>query len=483
MKYWQPFDQPGTPDAGYVNGNPSAGTPGSIPPAGVFEQPQREIVNFISDCGIAPLDTDLHQLGRGVQTGKVIFGVDTGTANAMVVALTPVPLLRTVGMTVRVKKGPTPNSAAATLNIGLGDDPVKRSGGADTQANDIPANSVCDYGWDGSAWQMVNFQGFNATSTTQNNFTLTIPYCADTSGVANTVTAPFAPAITSLAAGDMIRIKLANTVTGVTMVTVNAMAPIEMVSSDGSSMRSGDAVVGQIMILEYDGSKLQLINKSSAANFVPGGIYLWPLATPPTGCLECNGAMLSTSTYARLFGILGYTYGGGGANFKLPDYRGEFLRGWDHGRGVDPDASTRVDRGDGTGGDAVGSRQSGSVGNFSAVGTIELGEPTFIASDVAKNPAVVPQPSRDYPLAADIGPFYLLAGLATHSESVLGWAGVTGTLFTGDEGLGVVHTGFGGGGTGRGMYISKINGVGSFTGGGGAETRPRNVNIMYVIAY
>lgn len=44
--------------------------------------------------------------------------------------------------------------------------------------------------------------------------------------------------------------------------------------------------------------------------------------------------------------------------FKVCDMRGEFPRGWDHGAGNDPDAASRTDRGDGTGGDVVGSKQA-----------------------------------------------------------------------------------------------------------------------------
>jgi len=70
---------------------------------------------------------------------------------------------------------------------------------------------------------------------------------------------------------------------------------------------------------------------------VPSGtIIMWGGATPPTGFLECNGASLSTVTYATLFGIIGYNFGGGGGAFSLPDMRGAFARGWDHGRGLDP---------------------------------------------------------------------------------------------------------------------------------------------------
>jgi len=44
--------------------------------------------------------------------------------------------------------------------------------------------------------------------------------------------------------------------------------------------------------------------------------------------------------------------------FLRPDMRGKFLRGWDHGAGVDPDAASRTDSGDGTTGDHTGTNQA-----------------------------------------------------------------------------------------------------------------------------
>lgn len=55
--------------------------------------------------------------------------------------------------------------------------------------------------------------------------------------------------------------------------------------------------------------------------------FPWPSATPPTGWLKCNGAAFDKVKYPHL--ATAYPSG------KLPDLRGEFIRGWDDGRGID----------------------------------------------------------------------------------------------------------------------------------------------------
>ncbi|MBK5539364.1 tail fiber protein [Pseudomonas sp. TH05] len=69
-----------------------------------------------------------------------------------------------------------------------------------------------------------------------------------------------------------------------------------------------------------------------------GAIVAIPKADVPPGYLELDGSVQSTATYPDLAAYLGTTFNTGGegaGNFRLPDSRGEFLRGWDHGRGVD----------------------------------------------------------------------------------------------------------------------------------------------------
>ena len=94
-----------------------------------------------------------------------------------------------------------------------------------------------------------------------------------------------------------------------------------------------------------------------------GAIMAWPTESIPSGFLKCQGQAISRSTYSSLFTALGVTYGAGdgSSTFNLPDYRGEFLRGRAEGSTNDPDRASRTDRGDGNGGDNVGSKQDYAV--------------------------------------------------------------------------------------------------------------------------
>lgn len=69
----------------------------------------------------------------------------------------------------------------------------------------------------------------------------------------------------------------------------------------------------------------------------PGDIKYSARSTAPAGWLKANGAAVSRTAYSALFLAIGTTFGAGdGVNtFNLPDLRGEFIRGWDDGRGVD----------------------------------------------------------------------------------------------------------------------------------------------------
>jgi microcystin-dependent protein len=69
-----------------------------------------------------------------------------------------------------------------------------------------------------------------------------------------------------------------------------------------------------------------------------GSIAAYAGSTPPEGWLECNGAAVSKTTYYELYAVIGTTFNTGSetaTEFRLPDLRGQFLRGWDNGKGID----------------------------------------------------------------------------------------------------------------------------------------------------
>lgn len=73
-------------------------------------------------------------------------------------------------------------------------------------------------------------------------------------------------------------------------------------------------------------------------NAVPAGaVFAIPTINILSGYLECDGAEISRSTYSDLFGIIGTNFGvgDGSTTFNIPDLRGEFIRGYDNGRGID----------------------------------------------------------------------------------------------------------------------------------------------------
>lgn len=109
---------------------------------------------------------------------------------------------------------------------------------------------------------------------------------------------------------------------------------------DNKANKVSNAVEDNFAALEANGdiknsgeNKASIINISSPT----GAVTAFAANAAPNGWLECDGSAVSRSTYSSLFSVIGTSFGlGDGTNtFNLPDLRGEFIRGWDNGRGVD----------------------------------------------------------------------------------------------------------------------------------------------------
>lgn len=121
------------------------------------------------------------------------------------------------------------------------------------------------------------------------------------------------------------------------------VTPAKLGSFPGFVKKAGDTMTGALVLPGDPTSGLQAATKNyvdarSGVDTVPiGTIHWFTRNTPPDSYLECNGQAVSRTEYDVLFARVGTTFGAGNGSttFNLPDLRGEFIRGWDNGRGVD----------------------------------------------------------------------------------------------------------------------------------------------------
>jgi len=168
-----------------------------------------------------------------------------------------------------------------------------------------------------------------------------------------------------------------------------------------------------------------------------GAVLAFPTGIVAPGYLELDGSVQSIATYPDLAAFLGTTYNKGNegvGNFRLPESRGEFLRGWDHGRGVNA-------------GRVIGTSEGESVINH-------VHADTYLVDNTA-----VPG----------------IPGVSNASVSQSVWGKVYGTAggslksyLSNDQANGFAGNGIGG------LYSGPMK-------GGGTETRPRNLAVMWCI--
>jgi len=116
------------------------------------------------------------------------------------------------------------------------------------------------------------------------------------------------------------------------------LKPGTLGSSFSLTLPTADGTSNQVLQTNGSGT---LSWATPSSNGVPSGtIIAFGGSACPTGYTAANGGSYSTSAKASLFNAIGYTWGGSGANFNVPDLRNRFLRG-------------NGSNGDGNGGDAV----------------------------------------------------------------------------------------------------------------------------------
>lgn len=123
-------------------------------------------------------------------------------------------------------------------------------------------------------------------------------------------------------------------------MTTNTVAPQNMGKrlrwdeNDGTYNVDIEDILQRIVALEKKGvtvvEKITTIEKTTSVfnvDLLIGMPFPYPKEEVPTGYIALKGQTITQDEYPKLFAMYGEV---------LPDMRGEFIRGWDNGRGIDP---------------------------------------------------------------------------------------------------------------------------------------------------
>ncbi|MCU0073732.1 phage tail protein [Pseudomonas koreensis] len=198
--------------------------------------------------------------------------------------------------------------------------------------------------------------------------------------------------------------------TGITAGTYKSLSVDEYGRATAGS--NPDTLAGFGIKDSYTKAEVEaLIAKASALPV--GSIVAFPVDSPPPGFLELDNSVKSSATYPDLSAYLGGKFNKGDegvGNFRLPEARGEFLRGWDHGRGVDA-------------GRAIGSSQKGTVTTFDSNPnpnlTVEVVQATVADAQAdVFIPADYPGVARSYTVAGAVSSPVLVDGGVVRPRNV-----------------------------------------------------------------
>lgn len=118
--------------------------------------------------------------------------------------------------------------------------------------------------------------------------------------------------------------------------TITNTGVVSLGSGAGISL---DNTTGSVTITNTGVTKINgQTGDVTIATYIPvGAVFMFAMPTAPVGYLQCDGSVVSRTTYSALFSAIGTTFGGGDGTttFGLPDMRAMFPRGWDNGRGID----------------------------------------------------------------------------------------------------------------------------------------------------
>jgi hypothetical protein len=111
----------------------------------------------------------------------------------------------------------------------------------------------------------------------------------------DTLTGSVTPALTAYAAGNLFSFVVANTNTGAVTINIDGVGSKAITRTGSTALVAGDMVAGQVALIEYDGTRFQLLNGNSFTNLLVSGTLTYGGVTLTNAVTGTGKMVLDTS--------------------------------------------------------------------------------------------------------------------------------------------------------------------------------------------
>lgn len=222
------------------------------------------------------------------------YVADTGTANAYLIAPSPVISAYAAGQTFSFK-ATNANTTTSTVNVNsVGAKTIKKGSGNNLTSGDIAAGQIVVIEYDGTNFQLVGPVAPDAASqaAVQNSAYVYAASSAGTDTYAITTT----PAPTAYVAGQVFYFKADVGNTGAATLNVNTLGAKTIKKAVSADLADNDIIAGQVVQVQYDGTNFQLMSPTSNALEYVSGV----VADLSTTAVGNNDVTITTSFTPRL---------------------------------------------------------------------------------------------------------------------------------------------------------------------------------------
>ncbi|MGH6821951.1 MAG: hypothetical protein ACREC4_00415 [Methylocella sp.] len=217
-----------------------------------------------NDFIVAPdnvfLPTNLEAIPSDIQTEKWTYAVDSGTANALVAALSKAPASLVAGLRFSLKKTAAANTGPSTLDLnGSGVRAITLLNGNALLGGEMPGSAIVDFAYDGTNYQLL--------SPTQQRSS--IIHTGTDLGSPNAIIATLTPAVAGYEIGALYNITIGASNGNTAAATANlGFGAVPVVRPNlGPTIGGEYAGLSQVLLSYTSGGAMQMVGGGTATQF------------------------------------------------------------------------------------------------------------------------------------------------------------------------------------------------------------------------